>query len=202
MAKILHARLGLTDLRLVLSARPPHRDPVPVEHRWQMLRLACEEHSWLHADDREVRRAEASYTVDTLANQRRQAPYQPLYWVIGMDSLLSFRSWYRWWRILDLAHLVVVPRPGYPLRMDTTLRSIMRRRGFSVSANRPVRDNRPPGVAGRILLLDDPMLPVSSTEIRQQLRTKGGRAPSVLPRIADYIEQQGLYSAPTEAKNC
>lgn len=199
-------RLGLTQLGLVLSARPPHRDPVPVEHRWQMLQLACADQPRLYADDREMRRTQASFTIDTLRNQRRRRPFEPLFWVIGMDSLLTFRSWYRWWRILDLAHLVVVRRPGYPLRLDSTLRAIVRRRGWIPSvggvrrAGRSSSACRPPGVAGRIVLLEEPMLRVSSSAIRQQLQAEGGRAQQVLPSVADYITEHKLYNSVSEAQ--
>lgn len=192
-------RLGLSRLGLVLSARPPHRDSVPVEHRWQMLQLACADQPRLYADDREMRRAKASFTVDTLRNQRRRRPFEPLFWVIGMDSLLTFRSWYRWWRILDLAHLVVVRRPGYPLRLDSTLRAIVRRRGWVPPAGTTGHSNRPPGVAGRIVLLEEPMLRVSSSAIRHQLQTEGGRAQQVLPCIANYITEHRLYNTLSEA---
>ena len=193
---------------MVLSARPPHRDSVPVEHRWHMLERACADEPRLVADDREIQRIKASYTLDTLRNQRRRAPHEPLFWIIGMDSLLTFRSWYRWWRILDLAHLVVVRRPGYPLRLDPTLRAIVRRRGWIPSAADRKRNNIPSGVAGRILLLEEAMLRVSSSEIRRQLqkasaglatktntktKKRRGRAANVPPSIADYIEHHGLY---------
>lgn len=191
-------RLGLPNLHLVLSAHPPHRDPVPVEHRWQMLQLACKNQPHLLADDREMRRSKASFTVDTLLQERRRRPATPVYWVIGMDSLLTFRSWYRWWRILDLAHLVVVRRPGYPLRLDPTMRGIVRRRGFLPRAGVAGRRNAPPGVAGRIVMLEEPMLPVSATQIRQQLREQAGReqdgrASFVVPAVADYIDEHKLY---------
>ncbi len=171
-----------------------------------MLQLACADQPLLYADDREMRRTKASFTVDTLRNQRRRKPFEPLFWVIGMDSLLTFRSWYRWWRILDLAHLVVVRRPGYPLRLDSTLRAIVRRRGWIPSvggasrAGRAGARSRPPGVAGRIVLLEEPMLRVSSSVIRHQLRTEGGRAQQVLPSIADYITEHKLYNSVSEAQ--
>ncbi len=186
-------RLGLSDMQLVLSARPPHRDPVPVEHRWRMLQLACAGYPHLHADDREMRRSRASYTLDTLTEERRRRPAEPLFWIIGMDSLLTFRSWHRWWRILDLAHLVVVKRPGYPLRLDPTLRAIVRRRGWEARSGLSRQHRAPPGLRGRIVLLDAPMLRVSASSIRQRLHQQGGRAQQVVPRVADYIEEHKLY---------
>ena len=135
-------QLGVQNVRMVLSARPPHRDSVPVNHRWQMLQLACATDPRLIADDREMLRNKASYTVDTLRAERRRAPARPLFWVIGMDSLLTFTTWYRWWRILDLAHLVVVRRPGYPERLGPLLRSIVAARLWAVPAAAAERDAR------------------------------------------------------------
>jgi len=194
-------RLDLPQVRMVLSARPPHRDPVPVEHRWRMLELACAPVAELVPDDREMRRAKASFTVDTLTNERRRNPAAALYWVIGMDSLLTLRLWYRWWRLLDLAHLVVVRRPGYALRLDPALRRIVRRRGWVPAAGARGARARPPGVAGRIVLLEEPMLRVSASGIRQTLSERGGRAPHVASAVADYIASHRLYENETTEKN-
>lgn len=190
-------RLQLPEIRLVLSARPPHRDPVPVGHRLQMLELGCAEDDRFVADDREVQRRKASYTVDTLINERRRHPYSAIYWVIGMDSLLTLRSWYQWWRLLDLAHLVVVRRPGYRLQLDPVLRGLVQHRGFVPPPWARGSDCRPRGVAGSIVMLEEPMLAVSASSIRQDLRSCSGsvRQPvrDVTPAVADYIAQHELY---------
>lgn len=188
-------RLQLAEIRLVLSARPPHRDPVPVTHRMRMLELGCAEDDRFVADDREAQRSSASYTVDTLANARRRRPHSPIFWVIGMDSLLTLRSWHLWWRLLDLAHLVVVRRPGYPLHLDPVLRGLVQRRGFVPPRWARGRDCRPRGVAGSIVMLEEPMLAVSASGIRQDLRqgrTEQG-CKQVVPAVANYIAQHRLY---------
>ena len=69
----LREHLGLDELRLMPSARPPHREQpgVSAEHRLAMLRLAIDGElpgngfvaSGLVADDRELRREGLSYTV-------------------------------------------------------------------------------------------------------------------------------------------
>jgi len=193
-------RLQLPEIRLVLSARPPHRDPVPVTHRLRMLELGCAEDDRLVADDREVRRPQASYTVDTLLNERRRAPHDALFWVIGMDSLLTLRSWHQWWRLLSLAHLVVVRRPGYPLQLDPVLRGIVQRCGFVPPPWARGANTRPQGVAGRVVMLEEPMLAVSASRIRQDLRERqiAASATAVVPAVADYIERHGLYRANKE----
>lgn len=188
-------RLQLPEIKLVLSARPPHRDPVPVKHRLRMLELGCAEDDRFVADDREVLRPEASYTVDTLVNERRRRPHEAIFWVIGMDSLLTLRSWHQWWRLLSLAHLVVVRRPGYPLQLDPVLRQIVRRCGFVPPAWARGQQCRPQGVAGSVVMIEEPMLDVSASEIRHHLRNgpAEARAMQVVPTVADYIAHHELY---------
>ena len=57
--------LQLDHVRMVLSARPGHRDQPNTAntHRWKMLKLACDEHSALVADDTELERPGCSYAV-------------------------------------------------------------------------------------------------------------------------------------------
>ena len=204
VARAVANQLGLAEIRMVLSARPPHRDPVPIADRWAMLRLACASEPTMVADDRELHRPAQSFTVDTLTNQRRRRPWSPLYWIIGMDSLLTLTSWYRWWRILQLAHLVVVPRPGYRDGMPYALRRLAQRRlwlppATAMPGNSRVRNSRPRTVAGRIVLLEQPMLPISGTEIRT--RVGAGCPPTgVVASVAQYIGDHSLYQNTDEPR--
>lgn len=197
VARAVADQLGLASVNMVLSARPPHRDPVPVADRWAMLELACQVDPRLRPDDRELSRSEMSYTVDTLALARREKPWEPLYWVIGMDSLLTLTSWHRWWRILQLAHLVVVRRPGYRAGTAASLRRLAQRRLWHPpsgvgKAGRQGDAAQPPGLAGRIVLLQQPMLAVSGTQIRDDARA-GRPLSGVLDNVADYINEHSLY---------
>jgi len=197
VARTVADQLGLAEVNMVLSARPPHRDPVPIADRWAMLQLACESEPRMVPDDRELLRPTQSFTVDTLTNQRSRQPWNPLYWIIGMDSLLTLTSWYRWWRILQLAHLVVVRRPGYRDGMPYALRRLVQRRLWlppisAIPGGRGAQASRPRTVAGRIVLLEQPMLPISGTEIRTRVRA--GRAPTgVVASVAQYIGDHSLY---------
>lgn len=195
VARAVADQLGLARINLVLSARPPHRDPVPTPHRWAMLELACQLDQRLYPDDRELNRAEPSYTVDTLTLARRRQPWTPLYWIVGMDSLLTLTSWYRWWRILQLAHLVVVRRPGYRVGTAASWRRLAQRRLWqppTAAQKATTVSARPPGLAGRIVLLEQAMLDVSGSGIRASVRA--GRSPAgVAANVADYINQHSLY---------
>src|SRR5699024_10484344 len=43
---------------------------------------------------------------------REEMPRTPLCLLMGLDSFNGLPRWHQWQRLLELAHIVVVPRPG------------------------------------------------------------------------------------------
>ena len=80
-------------------------------------------------DDREVRRAGASYTVDTLTELRQEFPHRSLCLLLGMDAFLGLPSWHRWRELFELAHVVVAHRPGWKAPTQGPLGELMVDRG-------------------------------------------------------------------------
>ncbi len=192
----LHAALSVCDafslerVNLLLAARPGHRDPpvATMAHRWRMLEIACEQDPRLCADDREVRRAarlaRPSYTVETLEEIRRDAPTVPILWVVGSDAYQGLLSWHRWEALFELAHLVVLQRPGESLALPALLASVTRARRA---------EGPPAGRAGNVLFLDLPMRPVSATAVRAALAA-GEPTDDLLPAtVYTYISKHNLY---------
>lgn len=108
--------LGLAELRLIPAGQAPHRTPVATTpHRLQMVHLACAEFPGFVVDDREVRRPGPSYTVDTLTLLRAEIGDRPLCLLLGSDAFQGLETWHEWQRLPDLAHLVVMYRPGCTL---------------------------------------------------------------------------------------
>lgn len=178
--------LSLAEVRLVLSARPSHKQitGASLEDRWEMLKLACEDHPRLVPDDREVHRQRPSYTVETLLEVRAEYPLETVVWVIGSDAFLLLPSWHRWREVLELTNLVVLLRPGHALQPDAEMaRLIEEHRVDSL-------DDR---AAGGIVLLEDEMADVAAEDIRAGL-ARGRDVSHLLPeRVANYIRQHGLY---------
>jgi nicotinate-nucleotide adenylyltransferase len=117
LAREVRAALGLAAVRLIPAGDPPHR-AAPVAsamHRLTMVELAVEGIAGLEVDSREVHRHGRSYTVATLEELRNAAPERPLALIVGADAFLGLPTWHRWHEIFDLAHLIVVARPGAPL---------------------------------------------------------------------------------------
>jgi len=192
----LHAALSVCEafslerVNLLLSARPGHRAPpvATMAHRWRMLEIACEQDPRLCADDREVRRAvrlaRPSYTVETLEEIRRDAPTEPILWVVGSDAYQDLLGWHRWEAIFELAHLVVLQRPGEPLVLPALLAAVTQARRAA---------GRPAGPAGDVLFLDLPMRPISATAVRAALAA-GETTDDLLPvAVYTYISEHNLY---------
>jgi nicotinate-nucleotide adenylyltransferase len=186
--------LELSEIRMVLSARPGHREvpAAPAADRWQMLCLACDEDPRLVADDRELNRDAPSYTVDTLAELRAEVGDAQLAWVLGSDAFADLPSWHRWTEVLGLTNLVILQRPeqirestGAPEgALSTVLQSVSREHGV---------DHRPDAACGQILFLPDEMPAVSASEVRAALAA-GRPVTHLLPdRVATYISRHGLY---------
>lgn len=107
--------LDLDEIRWIPAAQSPLKPDGPVasdEHRLQMLRLALAGSPRHIVDDREIRRGEISYSVDTIAELKGEFPEAEFVMIIGSDSLTSLRKWRQPERLLQLVVPAVVHRGG------------------------------------------------------------------------------------------
>ncbi len=77
-----------------------------------MVELAIADQPGLEVDTREIQRRGRSYTVETLEELRSEDPTRGLALIVGADTFLGFPKWRRWQELFELAHVVVVARPG------------------------------------------------------------------------------------------
>lgn len=181
--------LGLAEVRLVPLHTPPHREPprAPAALRLAMLTAAVAGTPYLKVDDRELRRAGPSYTVDTLEELRREAPARPLCLILGMDAFRGMQGWHRWQAITGLTHLAVARRPGSAPMPSGAIGTLVEQHG--VSAPEDLKRHR----SGRVFILDIPALDISASAIRA--RIEAGLSPRhLLPdAVLEIIEAHGLY---------
>ncbi|MDX1552734.1 MAG: nicotinate-nucleotide adenylyltransferase [Marinobacter sp.] len=190
LAVELRERLGVPEVSLMPCHVPPHRD-VPgatSEQRVALLELAIADEPGLTLDTRELGREGASYTAETLRQIRAElGPDEPIAMVLGTDSFAGFDRWQEWQRIPELAHIVVVRRPGPGLRPGSVPARLLEERSVGgVDALYQVP-------CGHILELDPPLLDISATGIRDRILS--GRSPRYLlpDRVWQEIRHQGLY---------
>jgi nicotinate-nucleotide adenylyltransferase len=166
--------LKLTEVRFVPAATTPGREQPLADGalRLRMVEAAISEEPAFVVDDREVRRAGVSYSVDTLTELRSEFPDRSLCLLLGMDAFLGLPNWHRWRELFDLAHIVVAHRPGWKAPTQGPLGEVMVDRG--TGAIRDLHEN----LAGRILVHAGTQLEISSTDLRQTL--VAGRDPRYL----------------------
>lgn len=188
------AALKLPEVRFIPSKSPVHRagPSASAAHRLAMLRLAVQDLPGLTVDDCEVRRDSASYTVTTLEYFRAQFPSRPLIWLIGIDAFLQIQSWYRAEALFDLAHFVVLNRPGFPTAsvFSSALASVWRGRA-TTDATQLASETH-----GRICLHTVAPQAISATEIRNKIRNGSSDealAPLLPASVLAYIRAHRLY---------
>ena len=192
--------LELPEVRLVPAGDPPHRagPAATAADRLAMLQLAVSEFPGTVVDQRELDRPGKSYTVLTLEELRREFPHRPLLLLVGADAFRGLPSWHRWREIFDLAHLVVVERPGVDLAASLPAPLLPHWRERLTDDPKRLR-SRP---AGSIFVQAIAPHAIAATAIRDALVHDGARESLrelLPPAVLAYIELHHLYRPRSDA---
>lgn len=181
IAEWVQQSLGLDQMLFVPASVPPHKfhTITPALHRVKMLELAIGDDPRFGVSTIELTRSGASYTLHTLQQMHRELPDAELWWVIGVDSLLSLHTWYHFEQFPRYARLAVLPRPERVPADSDQLEDYLA--------------ERLPMFVGHMDWIEMPRLEIASSSIRAWLRE--GRSCRFLlpPTVWDYIQHQGLY---------
>ena len=182
-------KLGLKSLYLLPAGQPVHRDPpqATVKQRLAMLEAACREFASLRVDDRETQRSGPSYMVDTLHEIRTSFSDRSLILLIGQDAANQLQTWFHWEQLFELAHIVILTRPGACRQYQSEMADQIQQR--SVTDVRELRKSR----AGLVLHMEVESIDISASNIKSILRS--GELPgSMLPTaVLEYIIENRLY---------
>ena len=182
IAEEAQAKLGLAKVIFIPAGRPYFKDGENVsEMGWRlaMLELAVNGNPSFEIDTLELEREGATYTIDTMEELRkRMGEDVELFFIIGIDALSELGRWKEPRRLASICQFATMRRPGFT---ELDLESIER---------------EVPGVSGRVHVLDNVQVDISSSDIRS--RVEEGRSIRYLvpPAVAEYIEEQGLYRVP------
>lgn len=181
--------LDLAEVRLVPAANPPHRPPpvATAAQRLRMAELAVAEFPGLRVDDRELRRGGTSYTVLTLEEMRREAGARPLCLLLGTDAFEGIGTWHRWRELPELAHLVVLTRPGWTWPEPGALPAWARAR-LARAPGELAKD-----AAGRIYFQAVTPQDISATRLRDAI-ARGEPVDGMLPpAVLEYLRANRIY---------
>ena len=174
------------EVHFVPAFSPPHKQSRGITspfHRFAMVALATLPFDRFRTSTIEVDTLEKRYTVETLEAMNRENPGAELLFIIGTDMYQEIEAWKNFRRLFDLAHLVIVNRPGFPFREDVAPFQVIKE---------PQVVTLPEKTA--VFYLPFVELPISSTEIRDD-RRRGAEVRQWLPPLVwSYIERNKLYS--------
>jgi nicotinate-nucleotide adenylyltransferase len=166
---------------LVPAGSPPHkrRELTPFHHRLAMAEIAARCQPALSVSDLEGRRGGISFTVDSLSELSRREPDAELFFIIGEDSIPELPQWRELGRILSLARMVAVNRPGPRQSFNSLLFAEL-----------------PPEALARAERDRVQMEPVdiASRQVRQAIASGRPIDHLLPPGVGDYIRLHGLYT--------
>lgn len=147
------------------------------EERYKMASLFA--HNEMIVSDFEEKFNKRSRTIDTLRLLKRQYPRDEFYWIIGSDSLPTFRLWNHWEELVHNNNLIVFPR-------DTDFKTLEKRVRKSFGLKK---------IPSNITVLEGNLIvsTISSTLIRERVKKELCIGHFVSEEVKEYIEKKGLY---------
>jgi nicotinate-nucleotide adenylyltransferase len=141
-----------------------------------MVELAIADRPYFKLATLEIERAGPTYTIDTIMELRKQLDSKDqLFFILGWDSVNRLHEWREADKLIQLCYLVAAPRPGYSRPDLKALEAHL------------------PGASQRVMLMDEPHLDISATEIRERV-AKGLSVRHLVPEpVNEYIKKQKLY---------
>ena len=166
------------------SGDPPHKDyreEEIAEHRYLMTVIATSSNSNFFVSRIEIDRKGKSYTIDTLKELKSiHGADTEFFFITGADAILEILTWKKTEEIIDLCYMIAATRPGYNL-----LRLEELKKDFARITNNNVED--------KILVMEVPALAISSTDIRERIRSNRPIDYLVPEGVSNYILKHGLY---------
>jgi len=171
--------LSLSEVLFVptnIQWRKAHSSYASSEDRLEMVKLATAPNPYFSVSTVDLERGGPSYSVDTIEDVRREYGSRvELFFIIGMDALMDLPHWRSPARLAEQCKIVAISRPGYKIDWSQLEVSI-------------------PQARERILLLDCPLLEISSTEIRRRMASGESIHYWVPEAVEEYIRERGLYT--------
>lgn len=150
-----------------ISPNKEGREISPHQHRFNMLKLAVADNKRMDASDIEIRKGGISYTINTIAFFKQLYPELSI--IIGMDQAQAFKTWKDYENIFRLVKVLVFQRGGWH------------------------NNTVPAEIAGNFTFLENPIIEISSSDIKTFVKENKSIRYLVPDPIIEYIVKNRLY---------
>ncbi|NLO08932.1 MAG: nicotinate-nucleotide adenylyltransferase [Clostridiales bacterium] len=179
LAEHAYEQAGLDYVLFMPTMNPPHKADmtiIPAEHRINMVREAVKDNPHFIISDFELNRPGITYTSDTLKALKENEPDTEYYFIVGGDSLMMMAHWMDPKTVFGLSTIIAGGREQCSQeQLEEQVKYLENEFG------------------GRIILLDMPLIELSSEKVRERV-AKGKSIIYYVPdEVARYIREHNLY---------
>lgn len=170
---------GLDEVVFVPSGSPPHKKNNEVTNascRLHMVTEAISSNPNFNVSEIDIDNNKTGYTYDLLTLLTEKNPEVSFYFIMGADSFMEIKTWYRYDELLTMVGFIVMKRKGYDSEEMDYQTGIFKKTHQA-----------------RIIILDSPKLEISSSEIRNRIKTNKSIKYLVPEKVEMYIYQKNLY---------
>lgn len=170
--------LSLKEFFFVPAGQPwlkMNRNVTDAHHRLNMLRIALHTASDFKISCCEVERKGPTYTIDTMKEFRRDYGGEPVYFIVGFDTLAELYLWKDAGELIEACNIVAMSR----------------KYSGEIDFNKLEKDL--PGISRRIKIVEVPGIDISSSKIRQRVKEGKPIKYMVPPGVDNYIIENRLY---------
>lgn len=178
LAQLFIDKLSFDKLLLIPTDIPPHKacnNMASSADRFNMCLLASKDIKGIEVSDIEIKRKGKSYTVDTLRNLCEIYENAEIYLLMGADMFLCFDTWKEYKEILKMAVLCTVPRNNDSVEELNKYADYINSQG------------------GKTIVMKQMLTQVSSTQIRDMLRSNEDVSKFLSKEVLQYIKDKHLY---------
>ena len=163
---------GLEQIWMVVTPHNPLKNKKTLlddHERLELVNLATEDYPKIKPSDIEFKLPQPNYTVNTLAHLQDKFPQHEFSLIMGEDNLKSLHKWKNYEVILKNYAIYVYPRISLELE------------------NSNFRNNP------NIHFIDAPIVEISSTFIRENIKKKKNVQPLLPSKVWEYIDHNNIY---------
>jgi nicotinate-nucleotide adenylyltransferase len=163
---------GLEQIWMVVTPHNPLKNKKTLlddHERLQLVNLATEDYPKIKPSDIEFKLPQPNYTINTLAHLQDKFPQHEFSLIMGEDNLNSLHKWKNYEVILKNYAIYVYPRISSELE------------------NSNFRNNP------NIHFIDAPIVEISSTFIRENIKNKKNVQPLLPSKVWEYIDHNNIY---------
>ena len=163
---------GLDQIWMVVTPHNPLKNKQTLLNDYQRLELvflATEDYPKIKPSDIEFKLAQPNYTVNTLAHLKDKFPENTFSLIMGEDNLNSLHKWKNYEVILENHPIYVYPR-------------------IHAESEKSIVKNHI-----NIHYINAPVVEISSTFIRENIKKKKNVQPLLPAKVWEYIDHNNLY---------